>query len=269
MINFIKHFLQRAKLKIVHESNDRISQNILNAYNQIRLSPFKSAFAIQKLSALAYQVNLKALLEQHSITCVIDIGANTGQFGSLLRELGFKGQIISFEPCAKARSQLLQKATKESNWKVMPFALGNTTAKKKINIFLDDTFSSIRNINKVGNENFGNFLNIKKQEIIKIHKLDNIIQSLFQKSVPKRLMLKTDTQGYDLEVLKGSYNILKKIHIVSTEAAAETIYNRSPTYPKIFAFLKSSGFKPSGFYPSAHRKDSFSMIEFEALFTRY
>ena len=40
---------------------------------------------------------LRKLLAKLDINCVIDVGANRGQYGLVLRQLGYKGLIVSFE----------------------------------------------------------------------------------------------------------------------------------------------------------------------------
>jgi FkbM family methyltransferase len=266
--SLLKKALSLSKYKVVHKSEKKLFQKILAAYDEIRVGSVGPSFPQQKLSNLAFQANLQTLIEKYRITCVIDIGANTGQFAGNLRELGFVGRIISFEPAAKASGLLAAKAAIDKKWEIMPFALGNKNQTKSLQIFSDDTFSSFKKINQAGKKTFGKFLQRKKIENVQIFKLDKIVPKIFRKGIPRGLMIKTDTQGYDLEVLRGARKILRKTRIVVTEAATEAIYTKAPEYSEIFSFLKTYGFLPGGFYPSAHRADSLAMIEFEALFLR-
>ncbi len=52
----------------------------------------------------------RALLERHGDLIVLDVGANRGQFGIELREYGFEGKIISFEPLSAAHEKLTRAA---------------------------------------------------------------------------------------------------------------------------------------------------------------
>ena len=59
---------------------------------------------------------LVAVLQHFRITCVLDVGANVGQYGSLLREWGYPGRIVSFEPQADAHRALERRAAADPAW---------------------------------------------------------------------------------------------------------------------------------------------------------
>jgi predicted xylose isomerase-like sugar epimerase len=49
---------------------------------------------------------LSMMLEAHRVNLVFDVGANQGQFARSLREIGYGGRIVSFEPLSEAWGKL-------------------------------------------------------------------------------------------------------------------------------------------------------------------
>jgi hypothetical protein len=75
------------------------------------------------------------LIDHFSITGVLDIGANRGQYRDFLRkEVGFSGQIYSFEPDPDLSNLLMKRARSEdASWKIFPVALGRISGKQTLN----------------------------------------------------------------------------------------------------------------------------------------
>jgi len=67
--------------------------------------------------------HLLALFNLLDINCVLDVGANMGQFAKSIRKAGYQGRMISFEPIRKCYEYL--KAYENENWQIMNYALGN------------------------------------------------------------------------------------------------------------------------------------------------
>ena len=56
----------------------------------------------------------KLLLDEFQISDIIDVGANFGQYGKELRDIGFKGNIYSFEPLSHAFEKLKTSQTQKT-----------------------------------------------------------------------------------------------------------------------------------------------------------
>src|ERR1700733_15611442 len=67
---------------------------------------------------------LKNVLAQNDVTVALDVGANKGNFGRELRELGFSGSIVSFEPMPKAYRVLAAVAALDASWSTGNIGLG-------------------------------------------------------------------------------------------------------------------------------------------------
>ena len=76
------------------------------------------------IDRVAELVHLRDLLRALQINCVIDVGANRGQFASELRGLRFAGRIVSFEPVAREFTVLSERspATRTGRDIVSPWA---------------------------------------------------------------------------------------------------------------------------------------------------
>src|SRR4051812_49758697 len=51
---------------------------------------------------------LAELLTRYAVNVVLDVGANVGQYGQLLRRVGYTGHIVSFEPVPACFAELSQ-----------------------------------------------------------------------------------------------------------------------------------------------------------------
>src|SRR4051812_46399169 len=74
------------------------------------------------------------VLRRLAINCVIDVGANRGQFGRMLRRRGYTGRIVSFEPLAQVAEKLEKRAADDPDWWVMPYALGDASSETAIQV---------------------------------------------------------------------------------------------------------------------------------------
>jgi FkbM family methyltransferase len=85
---------------------------------------------------------MRRVLDKLSIDCVIDVGANHGQYGEFLRDIGYKGWIVSFEPVRAVFEDLSRHAEKKPPWRVFQYALGSENGQAEINVNLYDDMTS-------------------------------------------------------------------------------------------------------------------------------
>jgi hypothetical protein len=80
----------------------------------------------------------------HRIDVVFDVGANTGQFAQQLRDAGFVGRIVSFEPSTAAHATLSQRSQDDAHWIIAPrMALGDHDGTVTLNLAGNSASSSI------------------------------------------------------------------------------------------------------------------------------
>src|ERR1700678_3413224 len=78
------------------------------------------------------------MLRSPRIQTVLDVGANVGDYGVELREWGYKGRILSFEPASAAFKALSRRASADALWSVFNYALGGEEGLAEINIASND-----------------------------------------------------------------------------------------------------------------------------------
>jgi hypothetical protein len=101
-------------------------------------------------STAGLSFNLEQVLREYRVDVVLDVGANEGQFGLLLRELGFKGVIHSFEPIGQAHAKLSAACASDPRWIAHKMALGRAVGPVTMNVSKETVFSSFFTLNKYG-----------------------------------------------------------------------------------------------------------------------
>merc|ERR1712154_460862 len=81
-------------------------------------------------------------------------------------------------------------------------------------------------------------------------------------------LLKLDVQGSELEVLKGSSNLLKHVQVVSMEMNFAVVYNHgAPSFADYIIFMDSIGFAPFDIIEQ-HRLKAGILLQIDMLFVR-
>jgi len=212
-----------------------------------------------------YVVNL---LNQLSVNCVVDVGANKGQYAKALRDNGYTGHIFSFEPVKENYMTLEKNACKDPKWHTFCFALGSKDAKGSINIMNKTEFSSFLRPSALFEDIFKDQVSINANEAVTIKTLDSMHDEIFRIANEPRIYLKMDTQGYDLEVLKGASAFINKVLAMQSEVSVLPLYDGMPDYLEALATFRSYGFAASGFFPVAIDPNSHAIIEFDCTMVR-
>lgn len=222
--------------------------------------------AMESLGHISFAVQLEWFLDLFQIDYVLDVGANNGQFAAELRRLGYRGTIVSFEPMAACVETLRQLSARDGAWSVFPYALGSAHAEQQLAHFADSTFSSLHALAPQAASEFGPLVTQTGSELIEIRTLDEIWSEALGTHAPRNILLKTDTQGHDLEVLRGARERLTQCAAVVCEASFAPIYADSPDYHALFSHLEANGFECAGINALCYRKDRPSLIEANSIF---
>jgi len=210
--------------------------------------------------------SLRHILHKLSIDCVIDVGANCGQYGEQLRDIGYTGWIVSFEPVKAHFEELSKQARSRPPWKAFRYALGANNGTAEININADSVLSSFlpsRGPTATLPRN-----SVVSKELVEVRRLDSVFEECMSGIPATRFYLKLDTQGFDLEVLRGCEAILHKIAGVQTEVSFIPIYDGMPGYAESLRAFQQEGFEVVDFMPVTRTADGLLMLEMDCLLAR-
>jgi FkbM family methyltransferase len=217
-----------------------ICSSFLNAPSSIIFplpSPFKSKIAMSRIDPVLYEeIYLKNIYFHELIKermNVVDIGANIGAYTILAAEkVGKDGKVIAIEPEPKNYNQLLANIKLNNFKNVVPknIALTDHEGFEKLSLspypgkhtilFKEDKVGSIE---------------------VPVKTLDNLLEELNLKKID---IVKIDTEGAEIPILKGSEKTLKNNPNMKIIVAAEH-------YPsevrEVCQFLNIKGFKTKVF----------------------
>jgi FkbM family methyltransferase len=211
--------------------------------------------------------SLLEVFAKSEINCVIDVGANNGQYGEFLRNIGYRGRIVSFEPVSTTFSRLSEKAANDPAWRTYNMAAGSAAGELEINVMDNSVFSSLLPINSLGSREFTGETDVVRTEKVKVVRLDSMIEEIVAGIERPRVYLKMDTQGYDLQVLEGASGCLDSILGLQSEIALQPIYEGMPDYLTALAKLNNLGFSVTSLVPVTRDAD-LRVIEFDCLMVR-
>jgi FkbM family methyltransferase len=121
-------------------------------------------------------------LRNFNIDLICDIGANEGQFALEIRNAGYTGKIVSFEPLTSAHKKLQNANRGDPLWDIYPqCALGDMDTQIEINISANSASSSILPILKTCTLAAPASVYTSK-ETVPCHKLDSVISPYLSKA---------------------------------------------------------------------------------------
>lgn len=177
-------------------------------------------------------MNLYKIQEYFLPYRILDIGANIGQFHTLVKSIYPEAYVFSIEASQECEPYLKQitdqyyigllaKDTSEYDFysrKDAPTGTGNSIYRELTHFYSDDQ------------------LQIIKQKGIK---LDDLFEpdSEFD-------LIKIDTQGSELDIISGGVNLCKKAKGILLEVSLTQYNQGAPLYDEVVTFMKEFRFRP-------------------------
>lgn len=190
---------------------------------------------------------------------ICDVGANAGQSLQRFKKTFPDARIYAFEPGAKF-SELQQKAAQVNHVKTFNVAVGSAPGRLQLRETGLSEWSSFLPLNEKYE-----VAEVVRQTEVEIVTLDDFAAT---HQLDKIDILKSDTQGFELEVLKGASGLLdaNRIDLVYLEITFEQFYADLPSFTQLFDFLTSRRFRIVSMYEPHYRDDLLAWADF--LFAR-
>ena len=199
------------------------------------------------------------------IDLVVDVGANTGQFGHLCRDSHYKGEIISFEPVSATHAALRESAAGDPLWTVADrMALGAETGEAEINISGNSVSSSMLPMldSHVAAAPTSQYI---QKEKVPVRRLDDVLGDT---KAGRRALLKLDVQGFEPQVLAGAPKFLSHAIAVQLEMSLVPLYQGETLMPDIVAEMDKIGFELWDMESSFRDPNTGQLLQMDGIFTR-
>ncbi len=207
-----------------------------------------------------------AVLEYCGIELVFDVGANVGQYASMIREAGYRHRIVSFEPLSDAHAALTRRARSDPLWSVHPrCAVGNVVAETVINVAGNSLSSSVLAMLPAHSSVAPDSAFVAAEPVQELT-LDSVIP-LYRRG-NETTYLKIDTQGFEKEVLEGAAQSLPFIKAVQIELSLVALYEGQHLWDYFLSLLESRGFVLWSFLPVFTDSRTGRLLQGDAIFCR-
>ena len=204
------------------------------------------------------------LIERNGIGLVLDVGAHFGEYAHALREHGYCGRIVSFEPERANFEQLSARAAHDPAWEVERFALSDTDGDAELGVA--DVFSSLLPANDRLTAVFER-ARAQMHQTVPLRRLDELERYAEEvQSTPT--LIKLDVQGNELRALRGAEGLLEHIRMAEVELSVVPLYEGQPTMFDVMEFLDSHGFELVDLEPIGRDRNTGQFMQFDGIFVR-
>ena len=181
---------------------------------------------------------------------VLDVGSHKGETIKILNNYFDIKSIFGFEPSKYNFLKLSEFISKEKiqNTKIFNFACGEDNKSEILNYSAESSSSTIKKINESSKyfkkkkffiQGFSKN-NFFEPEKIEVKKLDDFLNFGKDNLID---LIKIDTEGYELDVLKGLPKNLENTKMIYFEHHYDNMIQKNYTFSEINNFLKKKNFK--------------------------
>ena len=233
----------------------------------VRQSVRSAGWDIKRFDPLTSEATqLARQLSVHEIDVVFDVGANTGQFAERLRDAGFPGRIVSFEPSTAAHLTLSKNARRDAKWTIVPpMALGDHDGTIILNLAGNSASSSVLPM-LPWHATAAPESRYVGSETVNLRTLDSVSTGFATKD--ERVFLKLDVQGFEYKVLQGAEQFLNRVAGIQIELSLVPLYDGEHLFHPMLHDLEGRGYDLWSVVPGFVDPGTSRLLQLDAIFFR-
>lgn len=188
---------------------------------------------------------ISSFFEKKNLKIIFDVGSYRGEFIDVFEKNHKTAIFFLFEPMKENFSFLKKKFNNRNNIHLINKGISDKNLSMELNVNVTSNASTFSDINesaffyKLRQFLLGKKKLTIKKEICEVITLDQFVE---KNDVNYIDLLKLDVEGFELEALKGSANILKKTKYVCVEITFSNIFKNYEN-KEVDNFLQRAGFK--------------------------
>ena len=192
--------------------------------------------------------DMQFFLAGNKCPVIFDVGANTGQSVDAFKRVFPNSSIHSFEPSPRTYAILSEHCKNLDGVKTWNCGVGSSIDRLP---FLENHCPDMSSFLAPGESSWGEIETTTNVEVVT---LDSFAS---EHDVELIHILKSDTQGYDFQVLKGAEGLMKenRIGMIYLEFIFSKVYKDLPSFDEVFRFLLDRNFSLVTFYQPYYDQD--------------
>ena len=205
-------------------------------------------YSITRVGGIGHEpfVDMASFLPNDS-PLVFDVGANVGQSIRNFRGSFRNAEIHSFEPSPSTFNELKSNVAQYSNVHLWNCALGSSAGQMRL---LENTMPEWTSFHRPSEFAWGS---VAKETPVPVTTIDDFCK---EHDIRRIDVLKSDTQGYELEVFRGAEQMFSRnaVRLIYCELIFSDMYENMPSFGQVYDYLISRGFFLVSFYAIAYER---------------
>jgi FkbM family methyltransferase len=219
-------------------------------YRFTRIDYYENLININSVTGQDFYYLFKNIISKDQTICCFDIGANVGQTAKKISGYFPNSIIYSFEPVKETFRLLESNIVEYPNIRTYNVAMGAEVGELEIFHRINSEWNSLVKTLNDGAKSIG-----ASSEIIKVDTIDNFVK---RNKIARINILKSDTEGFEMEVLKGAKSCLEHqlIDMIYIEVGFNKNDGQHTYFTHIMEELENYGYGCSGLFEKSYNRNN-------------